>query len=183
MSAPPVAPPPPPHSSREARALPRFVPPVTCGRVVKVYDGDTITIASAVPGLYASPVYKFTVRLRGVDTPELRSRDADEKAVAKIARDALRKLIMHEVVDLHDVELEKYGRMLCDVTVRPQHDAHTSAPAAGGSMQQPDKVCLRQWLLSNRLAVVYDGGTKARPTSWQAYHEGTEPHPQPKTKK
>ena len=31
--------------------LKSFVPPVTSGRVIKVYDGDTITIASKVPGL------------------------------------------------------------------------------------------------------------------------------------
>ena len=26
-----------------------FVPPVTCGKVIKIYDGDTITVASRLP--------------------------------------------------------------------------------------------------------------------------------------
>ena len=38
--------------------LPLFIPPLKTGKVIKVYDGDTITIASRVPGLYNSPIYK-----------------------------------------------------------------------------------------------------------------------------
>ena len=26
-----------------------FIPPITCGKVIKVYDGDTLTLASKLP--------------------------------------------------------------------------------------------------------------------------------------
>ena len=60
----------------------------------KVYDGDTITIASKVPGLLDSPIYKFSVRLNGIDTPEIKGRNEEEKSIAVKARDALSGLIM-----------------------------------------------------------------------------------------
>ena len=52
--------------------LKEFIAPVTSGRVIKVYDGDTITIASKVIGLKNSPIYKFPIRLNGIDTPEIK---------------------------------------------------------------------------------------------------------------
>ena len=64
----------------DPKSLDSFVPPVNSGRVIKVYDGDTITIASKVPGLKNSPIYKFSVRLNGIDTPEIKGKNEDEKA-------------------------------------------------------------------------------------------------------
>ena len=43
-----------------------FVPPLTEGIVVKVYDGDTITIASKMPWK-DSPYYRFSVRINGIN--------------------------------------------------------------------------------------------------------------------
>ena len=52
-----------------------FVPPISGGRVIKVYDGDTITIANYMP--YAnSPLYRFSVRINGIDCPEIKTRKA-----------------------------------------------------------------------------------------------------------
>ena len=45
-----------------------FVPPIAMGFVIKVYDGDTITIASKLP-YPDSPLYRFSVRLNGIDCP------------------------------------------------------------------------------------------------------------------
>ena len=39
-----------------------FVPPIVSGEVIRVYDGDTITIAAKLP-YAASPLYRFQVRL------------------------------------------------------------------------------------------------------------------------
>ena len=51
-----------------------FVPPITRGRVIKVYDGDTITIASKLP-FKGSHLYRFGVRLLGMDAPEMKTDD------------------------------------------------------------------------------------------------------------
>ena len=48
-----------------------FTFPIFCGRVIKVYDDDTITIASKLP-YEQSPMYRLSVRLNGIDTPEIK---------------------------------------------------------------------------------------------------------------
>ena len=131
--------------------LPSFVPPLKTGKVIKVYDGDTITIASNVPGLYNSPIYKFSVRLNGIDTPEMRTKDEDEKEIATLARDALSEKIMGKEIRLENIKTEKYGRVLCDIYL--------------------DKIHLNQWLIDEKYALPYDGGTKVIPKSWKKYHK------------
>lgn len=144
------------------KLLSEFVPPITRGRVVKVYDGDTITIASRVPGLANSPVYKFSIRLAGIDTPELRGSSDEEKEVALGARDALSARILDRDVQLRNVSLEKYGRLLCDVF-----------DGGIGDVVGCDDVALslNSWLVQERWAVPYDGGTKRTPVSWKKYRE------------
>ena len=131
--------------------LPLFVPPVKTGKVIKVYDGDTITIASKVPGLYNSPIYKFSVRLNGIDAPEMRTKCEDEKEIATLARDALSEKIMGKEIRLENIKTEKYGRVLCDIYLGESH--------------------LNQWLIDEKYALPYDGGTKVIPKSWKKYHK------------
>jgi micrococcal nuclease len=127
-----------------------FVFPITSGQVVKVYDGDTITIASKMP-YDNSPMYRFSVRLNGIDTPEIKGATEDEKSMALEARNKLSELIMNKHVFLKNVSSEKYGRILADVYL-------------------DDTIHINQWLVDNRYAVKYDGGTKRIPESWVQYH-------------
>ena len=127
-----------------------FVFPISGGQVIKVYDGDTITIASKLP-YDNSSLYRLSVRLNGIDTPEIKGKTADEKQVAKEARDALTGLIMNKQIRLENVESEKYGRILADVYLGDLH--------------------INKWLIDNRYAVAYSGGTKTRPENWVEYRK------------
>jgi len=122
-----------------------FIPPITSGKVVKVYDGDTFTLAAKLPNT-DGPVYRFTVRLNGIDTPEIKGKTATEKELAKRARDALSSLIMNKIIILKNVETEKYGRLLAEVYV--------------------DDININNYMVDNKYAVKYDGGTKERPEEW-----------------
>lgn len=122
-----------------------FVPPIKFGYVIKVYDGDTITIAAKMPYMN-SPIYRFSVRLNGIDCPEIKSKSLIEKELALNARDALANKIMRKNVTLHNVSLEKYGRLLADVYCEGIH--------------------MNQWMLDNKFALPYDGGKKSRPSEW-----------------
>jgi len=134
----------------DPKKLNSFVPPVNSGRVIKVYDGDTITIASKLPGLKNSPIYKFSVRLNGIDTPEIRGKNEDEKKFAIQARDSLSKRIMGKDIFLKNVKTEKYGRLLCDIYLEKEN--------------------LNKWMIDKRFALPYDGGTKTIPISWEKYY-------------
>ena len=126
-----------------------FVPPLSEGKVIKVYDGDTITIASKMP-FDQSPYYRFSVRLKGIDCPEMRSKNAEEKQCAILTRNFLKDLLMDKIVTLKEVELEKFGRILADVYL--------------------DEVNLSDLLCEKHMAVKYDGGTKHYPENWMTYY-------------
>lgn len=125
-----------------------YVSPINEGHVVKVYDGDTITIAAKMP--YSnSPLFRFHVRLDGIDTPEIKGKNLEEKMLAKEARDAISTICMNKMVTLKNVKNEKYGRILADVYCENIH--------------------LNEWLISQRYAIKYSGGTKTIPSSWSEY--------------
>lgn len=59
---------------------------------------------------------RMTVRLRGIDTPEIKGKCAWEKAAAKKARDRLRGILKSAmVIVMTDVALDKYRRVLAHV--------------------------------------------------------------------
>jgi endonuclease YncB( thermonuclease family) len=126
----------------------RFTCPIKGGRVIKVYDGDTITIASKLP-YDESPMYRISIRLNGIDTPEMKGNSEDERIAAINARDYVSKLILNKFIRLENVNSEKYGRTLADVYI--------------------GNINLNELLIKERYAVSYDGGTKKTPVSWLKY--------------
>jgi endonuclease YncB( thermonuclease family) len=118
-----------------------FTFPITGGRVIKVYDADTITIASKLP-YDQSPMYRLSVRLNGIDTPEIKGKGIsdEEKESAKLARDYVSNLALNKFVRLENIQSEKYGRILADVYI--------------------GDIYLNELLVKERYAVKYDGGTR-----------------------
>ena len=109
--------------------------------VTRVVDGDTI---DCVLDLGFSILHKCRVRLYGIDTPESRTRDLDEKARGKLASKFLQKSIDDgdEIVlrsELKDSK-GKYGRVLGSIVV--------------------DGLDVNQAMVAQNLAVKYFGQSK-----------------------
>jgi micrococcal nuclease len=114
-----------------------FVLPVRLGKVVKVYDGDTFTLAFVFNGI----LHRTQVRMLGIDTPEIRGSSEVEKTRAKAARSELQRLILDKMVEVSNTKMEaKWGRLLADVWV--------------------DGVHVNAHMLREGFAVPYDGTTK-----------------------
>jgi endonuclease YncB( thermonuclease family) len=124
------------------------------GRVVSLHDGDTFTCV--IPFL-TNNYYKFSIRLNGIDTAEMTSKDPDLRSRAFMARDRLFELLTGQKIDtiswrksdfdkyfeknyttvmMNCTELDKYGRVLADVSN------------------------FSDILVKEKLAYRYDGGTK-----------------------
>lgn len=113
-----------------------------CVEVLKNYDGDTLTVN--IPGVPALIGKKISVRVAGIDTPEVRTKNKCEKEAGRIARNLVTATLRNaKTVELHNVQRDKYFRILADVIV--------------------DGRSLADVLLKNNLAYAYDGGTKASP--------------------
>lgn len=109
---------------------------------VKNYDGDTITVN--IDGIHPLIGLSIGIRVRGIDTPELKSDCPNEKILAFEAKLFIEKLFKKgKVITLKNVDRDKYFRILADVYV--------------------DNINIADELIKNKMAVKYDGGTK---TDW-----------------
>lgn len=121
----------------------------TIVKVVRVIDGDTIDIV--MKRAPEHKIYKYRVRLHGIDTPESRpprdraDREAEMAAAAK-AKAALAEKIkeVNHYVTIHFHHFDKYGRIL-------------------GTIYGQNGVNLNQWMIKQHYAVPYDGKTKMTP--------------------
>lgn len=113
--------------------------------VTSVYDGDTLTVqVPYVPDVFGKDL---SVRIVGIDTPEMRStcstleQRAHEKALAIKARDHVMLMIANgQRLTLTELDRDKYFRLLAVVKV--------------------DGVSVGDELIANQLAVPYSGDTK-----------------------
>lgn len=105
--------------------------------ILTVTDGDTF---KARIEIWPSVEVITAVRLKGIDTPEIRGKCAAEREKALAARERLRSLLVGSVV-ISNVELDKFaGRVDATVTVDGKNVGDT--------------------LVSEGLARVYTGGTR-----------------------
>jgi endonuclease YncB( thermonuclease family) len=117
----------------------------TKAKVIKVYDGDTITIAA----IYNKIATKFSVRIYGVDCDEMKGGTEITKYNARMAKKFVSDLILNKIIDIEVLNgkiingrkvNEKFGRLLANVKI--------------------DGKDLADELIRNNLARPYFGGTK-----------------------
>ena len=110
-------------------------------QVTRVVDGDTV---DCVLDLGFSILHKCRVRLYGIDTPESRTRDLDEKARGKLASKFLKEAIDNGNKIVLKSQLKyskgKYGRVLGSIVV--------------------DGLDINKAMVANNLAVKYYGQSK-----------------------
>jgi len=92
-------------------------------------------------------LYRFNVRLRGIDVPEIHARNPSEKLLAMESRDALHGMVMGKMVTLEGTSYDKYGRLLADVKMQ-------------------DGLNVGQWMVENQYAIGHDGSKKYVPNEW-----------------
>ena len=109
-------------------------------KIVRVIDGDSIVVDIDLGfGLW---IHGESIRLFGVDCPECRSRDPEEKAAGLAAKDYVKGLL-HDggTYTLTTKEKGKFGRYL-------------------GVIQLTDKTSVNGALVKERFAVAYYGQSK-----------------------
>jgi endonuclease YncB( thermonuclease family) len=106
---------------------------------VRNYDGDTITFN--LPGLHPIIGEKISIRVNGIDTPEIRGKCEKEKYDAKQAQQMVTDIFQNaEVIILKNMERGKYFRIAADVIVDGEN--------------------LADMLIEAGMVIKYDGGKK-----------------------
>lgn len=86
-------------------------------QIISVYDGDTIKVDLdfSGPAIFSRNI---PVRILGIDTPEIHGQCESEKALAQQAKHWLQvSLANAQRVELHNVDRDKYFRVLADLVV------------------------------------------------------------------
>lgn len=126
------------------------------GRVVDIIDGDSLNIVIPVFDNY----YKFNVRLNGIDTSEIKSKNEENRNMGKMARIRLGQLLINQLINdfieikeyisnnivivwLECLKFDKYGRLLANIYLVDNKEKSLS-----------------KILIEEKLAYEYNGGTK-----------------------
>ena len=96
----------------EQKAI-KYIPSLGEVYVNRVIDGDSIECYAYCES--SKNIYKYNVRVYGVDTPEMRSRDPEEKKAARAAKEVVKQACEKSIVYLSDVSYDKFGRILARV--------------------------------------------------------------------
>lgn len=105
-----------------------------------VYDGDTCTVKF----FYRGEILKYKIRLMGLDTPELKTKNQAEKELSLKIKDIVSLIILNKIIKIECYGFDKYGRILGDIYVK-------------GTIGE---ICLNKFLIENKLGIGYDGNTK-----------------------
>ena len=113
-----------------------------CVKYVKNYDGDTVTFN--IPSIHPFFGKNIPVRLGGIDTPEIRTKDSCEQKLATKAKQVVHDLLTNaKCIYLQNIERGKYFRIVADIIF--------------------DGKSLTRYLLDNKYGYPYSGNKKQKP--------------------
>jgi len=121
--------------------------------VTKVVDGDTIDVDIDLG--FGMTYKKQRVRLMGIDTPESRTRDLEEKKFGKASKKHLKDLLSRGKVSLISHDKGKFGRILGEIWV------HSVENEGHPVFEHESKFCVNAQMIKDHHAVEYTGENKA----------------------
>lgn len=138
-------------------------------RVLEIHDADSLKITLEFPA--KNELVKVMTRLIGIDTPEIRSKDPAEKALATKARDYVAKWVLGKAFDeTRSYKEAEIKQLLWEqpsfVYVRCKEQDKYGRVLAEFYSDEESLVPLNRILIDKGYADAYDGGTKTR--SWAA---------------
>jgi len=95
------------HVPASASKLPDTIPGPIRAKIIRVIDGDTVVVRAHI---WLGQEIETTVRLFGIDAPELRGRCLAESDLALKARDFLADLLASGDILLRDIRFGKYAK-------------------------------------------------------------------------
>lgn len=135
-------------------------------KCVKCYDADSIHVVIELN----NQLSRFTCRLLGIDTAEIRSKNPEERKFARESRDYLKSEILDKLVIIKCGEFDKYGRLLVNVYKFNEEINIEPLLQVGGSLLM-NQVCINDLLIERKYAYKYLGGTKMKFNEW---HDNSE---------
>ena len=130
--------------------------------VTRVVDGDTVDVDV---DLGFGMVYKKQrVRMMGIDTPESRTRNLEEKFYGKASKANLIKILDGKDIEMVSHDKGKFGRILGELFIgdskysinQQQIDEHHAVPYFGQSKDDTEKGHLWNRAALNEQGIIYE---------------------------
>jgi len=130
--------------------------------VTRVVDGDTVDVDI---DLGFGMVYKKQrVRMMGIDTPESRTRNLEEKYYGKLSKAHLQKILSEGNIQLLSHDKGKFGRILGELFIgesvysinQQMIDEHHAVPYFGQSKDDTEKGHLWNRAALNEQGFIYE---------------------------
>lgn len=108
---------------------------------VEVHDGDTFYVDIDLDNCPAVLCKHLSIRVLGIDAPEIRTKSKNEKKLAILAKELLADFLKNNTVYIHNCSRDKFFRLDCELLT--------------------DKgVDFAELILGNNLAIRYSGDKK-----------------------
>jgi len=115
--------------------------------IIKVVDGDTADVNINLG--FGTWINNERVRFYGIDTPESRTRDLEEKKAGLYAKEVVLSFLpvgSKQVLRTHKDKVGKYGRVLGEFVIYdPDEDRQTT---------------INEYMIRNKIGVSYSGKSK-----------------------
>ncbi len=112
-----------------------------CVTYISNYDGDTVTVN--IPNIHPLLGERISVRLLGIDTPELKTKNKCEKMLGLEAKKIVENILKKSKrIDLVNIGRDKYFRIDADIIADGQD--------------------IKQVIMNQKLAYSYAGNTKSK---------------------
>ena len=129
--------------------------------VTRVVDGDTVDVDIDLG--FGMTYKKQRVRMMGIDTPESRTRDLEEKFYGKQSKYFLEDLLKDQKIQLVSHDKGKFGRILGELFIEGNElsinqqmiDNYHAVPYFGQSKEDTEKGHLMNKAALNEQGIVY----------------------------
>lgn len=129
------------------------LPNIAWGKVVRIIDGDTVEVVA--PVWPSKELSLFKIRLDGIQCPEVSNKakvSKAEQAVGLEAKFLVQQRWLNKMVLVKPRAYEMFGRLLAKLI-------------------DEEEICINDWLISQHLAVEWDGSAKITNMDWKKYRE------------
>ena len=123
-----------PEKSGEKSEVPKEIPDAVAGdektvfgKVISVYDGDTLTLVAG----HGNQAKKYKVRFFGIDAPEAK------QSYGIDSRDSLREKVLNKEVKLEIIDVDRYGRSVGKIYLGSRY-INREMVAEGSAWYYPD---------------------------------------------
>ena len=130
--------------------------------VTRVVDGDTVDVDIDLG--FGMTYKKQRVRMMGIDTPESRTRDLEEKFYGKQSKYFLEDLLKDQKIQLVSHDKGKFGRILGELFIEGNElsinqqmiDNYHAVPYMGQSKDDTEKGHLMNKAALNEQGIIYE---------------------------